>query len=245
MFIKILACENFKKKYVVVGEDHGSFSVIDGEGNFEQFNRTKLEVDSLNEFSVDDFYLHENCPKIKNAVLKHRVNIEKSNIEDFLGLDFKPVGNQGTSFLSTTKDTSLHFYYAQYNAASESCSVKISQSELSTLSDGLREVVVLVLEEFGNLYLDGQKMREYLSTIKPENKKGRKFWTLNINYQELISVSGHPNFQFYSDNIQYVQNFSQAEFTNNIVDLDVIRQIRNIQTTQERRAKGVTLRKSA
>ncbi len=243
-FIKVLTTNNFKDQYIVTGEDGKSFTCLDRNGDYHQLQKGKCEVDTLKEYREDEFYLYETCPKLKSVVLRKRLEEERRELAKFLGLDLRPT-NQHQTFNDDSKETSLQFHFALFNAKNECCEIDIYESQLKAGENQLREVVVLVLEEFGTFYLDGMKLREYLKTIKPQNKKGKSFWTLTIDYNNLLGVKGHKGFQFYSQDIGFTRNFTNKEYSNNVVDFGVIQKVHDLQRDLTRRSKGFTLKKSA
>lgn len=243
-FIKVLSTNNFQNQFIVTNEDAGSFSCIDKHGDYHQIQKGKDEIDSVKEYREDEFYLYEKCSKLKSVVLRQRTEAVRNDLAKYLHLNLAP-GSQNQTFLDESKNTTIQFHYALYDVANEVCEIDIYESQLKFGQDQLREIVVLVLEEFGTFYLDGQKLRDYFSGIKPQKKKGKNYWTLVVDYNNLIGVKGYKGFQYYSEDMNYTQNFTNKEQNNNIVDFGVIKKVHDLQRDLSRRSKGFTLKKSA
>lgn len=242
-FVKVISTNNFRDKFIITSEDEKNYYCLNSNGEYVNLSKTKIEVDSLQKFRPEEFYRYEDCSKLKNLVLKLRSDDIRENLNELLSLDPLPLSNN--SFLDEKENTSVQFFYGTFNLSDESCSIQLPRNKINQGETQLREVVVLVLEEFGNLYLDGQKLREYLLDIRPESKKGKYFWTLNIDYNNLIGVKGQKSFQYYSDEMIYTKNFTNQEQNNNVVDFGVIRKVHELQRDLTRRSIGYTLKKSA
>ena len=244
-YVKLLNCNNFQTQYLVTEDNGDYYSLLSEEGEFVQIKKAKLEVDSVEEVLGIQFYELSNTPAFKSAVLKHRIENTKGDLEKCLKTKFTSLNMAKHSYLGENDENMIQFFYSSYDSKTESCTIDIFENQIKNGEDHLREVFVLVLEEFGNLYLDGQRLRDYLGEIKPQKKNGKKFWSLEINYHDLIGVKGHSPFQFYSDDMNYVLNFTNKTFENNVVDFNVIRNVYGLERDLTRRGKGFTLKRKA
>lgn len=240
MQLKLITANNFKDRYVVLEESGDVLSVVNESGEYSQVDKRRFEIDHVENVDAVEAHLHEKSPKIKQAILKQRAEDIVSEISDLLNLNLKQ-GNSPSHFIAD--DTHLHVFTSCYQNENDNCEVIINENQLNVMQDGLREVVVLVLEEFGNLYLDGQKLREYLNSVKTKTKKhGKRSWTLTVDYENLVSVKGHKSFQYYSDDMNFIRNFSFDNTNNNIVDLNAIRKVSDLRRNLTRRDRGIKLR---
>lgn len=244
--IKVLSAANFNKHYLLLDDSNGTLSLIDEKGDFCQFNKIKFEIDSIQEIPANHLYQFEEFSHLKTSALKWRGQEEKEKLEDFLKLKLIPHHEKQDCFIDNEKGTHVSFYFAQYNPQDELCRMTFNEQNFKSGENHLREVVVLIMEEFGVLYLDGLKLKDYFQKLPSKKKrKGKKAWDFHVGYKSLLGVPGQKAFSYYSDDLNFIRNFTFDDQKNNIIDLSVIRRVSDIQSNLTRREMGITVRKSA
>lgn len=246
MNVKIISTNNFNTTYVVLNEKDDLYELLDESGSFLQLKKNKIEIDGINEVSAVQAYQMIDNPDILENILKARCQNELKSIEGTLNVKLSSLENSKVSFHDNSNNTYATILYSNFCPKKEHCEIDIWDYQLNSQKDGMRELVVLVLEEFGTFYLDGQHLRSYLSSHRPSTKKGKKYWTLKVNYDDLIHIPGAPAFNHYSNDISYIKNFTFGRTGyDNVTSLDAIRTVQNLQNDLKTKRNGFRVNKKS
>lgn len=216
MKVKIIHTDNFRNTYIVLREEGDLFHYFDREGNLVQAKKNKMSLDKEFWMDWEEVYRikDENHVNLTNeqlqAMLKIQCQNEKEEVEKMLHLNLLPYNRSHICFEDEKNDFHGLFYYGQFDKEKHSCQLEIYDHHLEFLQRAQYKFLVFSVEEFGSFYLNGDAFIQYLEKMPSRKSKNQKYWIINIDYDQLIRVKGHPTFHEYSNDISYLNKIFRS-----------------------------------
>lgn len=236
MKVKVIQTENYSKSFIVLREEGELYHFINEEGDLAQNKRDKLSIDSEVMVEAEEVYRvlghHDYTFGQLEYLLKYLSLLEKEKIEKFFHLSLVPHNKSNICYEDLENHAKVLIYYSHFFHDIQKCEIEVYEHHLNFLKEGKKEIVLFVMEEFGTFYLNGSSFLNYLHKCTAKRKNGKKYWTINIDYEELVRCRGEYTFHDYSDTPSFLKKSTERDLEkhlhDNVVDINTIRDIQNM-----------------